>query len=625
VHPQRNAWPTPTPRASPANGCRDGLGAPPEELGPGGTATAAPAGCRSRPTQQPDEGLEQPPSHPLPPPRYSDAVRMAPAEQPGAAAAQHLSNAGSAPPVPPDARLPAHLQPPGQAARPPRARPRVPGLNFSRLCRGGAGGPAFARNVPGGGSGRQGAAGEDDPDASRREAEADLVRPVHPGAAAAPDGRCYVYKPVAPQVAGKGLGACPVGGDVAPREQARPVPLCRTNRPGPRLWHPRSRQERHEAEALIARLPAPDAAAAAAMWASLLAARRDAEAVAARGVRVARDVSRDWQETVSELIERVVAQDGELAAARAELAAARQQLAAAATCGGGWPAHAGAGAAAAAAAAAAAVAAAAAAAQEEPVATAERLRRQRDRLAKDNAELAAAGAAARGAADAAAADAARARAAAADARAQAGGLARRHAELLRHHIAAAACAGRMEDELCAGDATAGSGERGGCGGGGCGGSGSGAAEADCSGRCSLAGRAHPGAAAAGGARLGSRCGAAAPAAAASPRGAGGGRARQPGGGGRGSPAPALGPGPVPAGACSRHSDHAGDDQEWGPLAAHGRAGGAAAEAAAPPAPAKCAAAAAAAARRPRAGFDWHRDVEACKQELEALTSLMAGP
>jgi hypothetical protein len=91
------------------------------------------------------------------------------------------------------------------------------------------------------------------------------------------------------------------------------LPLC----PFAPLPRP-SPQERAVAEALIARLPPREAAAVAAMWAALLTARRDAEAVAARGVRVARDVSRDWQETVSELIDRVVAQDAELAVLRAQ-------------------------------------------------------------------------------------------------------------------------------------------------------------------------------------------------------------------------------------------------------------------------------------------------------------------
>lgn len=63
---------------------------------------------------------------------------------------------------------------------------------------------------------------------------------------------------------------------------------------------------------LLSRLQQPEASEVAALWDALLIARRDCEAMASRGVRVARDVSRDWQETVSDLIDRVVAQDGEI-------------------------------------------------------------------------------------------------------------------------------------------------------------------------------------------------------------------------------------------------------------------------------------------------------------------------
>lgn len=71
---------------------------------------------------------------------------------------------------------------------------------------------------------------------------------------------------------------------------------------------------------LLSRLASPrDAAAVQALWDALLVARRDAEAVAARGARIARDVSRDWQETVTDLIDRIVAQDGEIASLKAKV------------------------------------------------------------------------------------------------------------------------------------------------------------------------------------------------------------------------------------------------------------------------------------------------------------------
>jgi hypothetical protein len=69
-------------------------------------------------------------------------------------------------------------------------------------------------------------------------------------------------------------------------------------------------------QALLGRLPQPDAQQVQGIWDALLIARRDCEAMAARGVRVSRDISRDWQETVSDLIDRVVAQDSELAQLR---------------------------------------------------------------------------------------------------------------------------------------------------------------------------------------------------------------------------------------------------------------------------------------------------------------------
>lgn len=74
--------------------------------------------------------------------------------------------------------------------------------------------------------------------------------------------------------------------------------------------------------ALVSRLPPADAAQVQGIWDALLTARRDCEAMAARGVRVSRDISRDWQETVSDLIDRVVAQDSELGQLRQQVGGA---------------------------------------------------------------------------------------------------------------------------------------------------------------------------------------------------------------------------------------------------------------------------------------------------------------
>lgn len=70
---------------------------------------------------------------------------------------------------------------------------------------------------------------------------------------------------------------------------------------------------------LLSRLQEDDAAQVQDIWDALLMARRDCEAMAARGVRVSRDISRDWQETVSDLIDRVVAQDTELGQLRQQV------------------------------------------------------------------------------------------------------------------------------------------------------------------------------------------------------------------------------------------------------------------------------------------------------------------
>jgi hypothetical protein len=70
---------------------------------------------------------------------------------------------------------------------------------------------------------------------------------------------------------------------------------------------------------LLARLQPSDAVEVSRIWDALLVAQRDAEMLASRGVRIARDISRDWQETVSDLIDRVVTQDGELGTLRAQV------------------------------------------------------------------------------------------------------------------------------------------------------------------------------------------------------------------------------------------------------------------------------------------------------------------
>jgi hypothetical protein len=93
----------------------------------------------------------------------------------------------------------------------------------------------------------------------------------------------------------------------------------------PVLWC--ALQELATLKGLLSRLASPqDAADVQALWDSLLVARRDAEAVAARGARIARDVSRDWQETVTDLIDRIVAQDGEIASLKAQVRGCRLVL-----------------------------------------------------------------------------------------------------------------------------------------------------------------------------------------------------------------------------------------------------------------------------------------------------------
>eukprot|EP00775_Hariotina_reticulata_P005223 gene5223-5460_t len=75
---------------------------------------------------------------------------------------------------------------------------------------------------------------------------------------------------------------------------------------------------------LLDRLPQREACEVLAIWDALLKARRNCEMMAARGVRISRDISKDWQETVSDLIDRVVLQDKELVQLRFQVQAAKQ-------------------------------------------------------------------------------------------------------------------------------------------------------------------------------------------------------------------------------------------------------------------------------------------------------------
>jgi hypothetical protein len=122
------------------------------------------------------------------------------------------------------------------------------------------------------------------------------------------DSRCYHYRAIGHKVCAR-VSSC----------------LCCTQQTCPclsRAWprHPllsRCHAPPHAQElavlrALMLRLPRDEAHHVQLLWDAFLTARRDCEAMAARGVRVSRDVSRDWQETVSDLIDRVVAQDAEL-------------------------------------------------------------------------------------------------------------------------------------------------------------------------------------------------------------------------------------------------------------------------------------------------------------------------
>lgn len=78
-------------------------------------------------------------------------------------------------------------------------------------------------------------------------------------------------------------------------------------------------QELSSLHDLLSRLPQRECGEVLALWDALMVARHDCEVMAARGVRVSRDISRDWQETVSDLIDRVVAQDNELGQLRQQV------------------------------------------------------------------------------------------------------------------------------------------------------------------------------------------------------------------------------------------------------------------------------------------------------------------
>ncbi|KAF8071108.1 BRF1 [Scenedesmus sp. PABB004] len=247
--------------------------------------------------------------------------------------------------------------PPGALQQPPGHSPgagqlggaRLPPLNLARVK---VGSSAAVRNL-----GADEAAAPP-PEVAERDAELCFERAtfqLHPHAPLT-DSRCYIYRPV-------------------------------------------GRKELEGVHALLQRLPECEGREVAGLWEALLAARRDCEMMAARGVRVSRDISRDWQETVSDLIDRVVTQDGELAQLRSQLKAAQ----------------------------AAAPAAPGAPGVEELLAHVARLRRQRDRLSREQQELGRALAAGQDAAQMAALEAAAARE-------ECVALRQQHADLLRQHM-----------------------------------------------------------------------------------------------------------------------------------------------------------------------------------------------
>ncbi|WIA32056.1 hypothetical protein OEZ86_002908 [Tetradesmus obliquus] len=183
------------------------------------------------------------------------------------------------------------------------------------------------------------------------------------------------------------------------------------------------RRELSSLHDLLSRLPQRECSEVLALWDALMVARHDCEVMAARGVRVSRDISRDWQETVSDLIDRVVAQDNELGQLRQQLKATQ---------------------AAAAAAAASSPAAGSAAGMEELHAQVVRLKRQRDKLTRDQQELSRALGEAQEAAALARQEAAAAKDQYAALGANAKALKDQHASLLRQHIELVAYAESLE-------------------------------------------------------------------------------------------------------------------------------------------------------------------------------------
>jgi hypothetical protein len=283
------------------------------------------------------------------------------------------------------------------------------------------------------------------------------------------------------------------------------------------------------------------------------------------------------------------------------------------------------------------------AAVEELIATVARLRRQRDKLAKEGAGLSAEVATLRAAAEGSAAEAATACGVLREARGRGAALAWQHAELLRHHIGTAGYAELLEDEVArlrAGAAgTGGAQQQGAC-------ASAAAAVQERQQQVGKAGCVHyPGSRGGGPAGGGARaCSPTTVAAVASPRVGGASGRLKPAGGGGGHASPALGGAasprgaarrgsPVPPGGVGGRQSDRSFDQGCG-LHFSGQAASRSDEDAAAAAGAGC-------AQQPQNGggkrgpgggdwpwqhtaFDWHRDIEVCKQELEAVTSLFAG-
>ncbi|KAF6252424.1 hypothetical protein COO60DRAFT_1553035 [Scenedesmus sp. NREL 46B-D3] len=174
------------------------------------------------------------------------------------------------------------------------------------------------------------------------------------------------------------------------------------------------RKELSNLHDLLSRLPERECGEVLALWDALMVARHDCEVMAARGVRVSRDLSRDWQETVSNLIDRVVAQDSELGQLRQQLKATQAAAAAAAATSSPAPGS--------------------VAGMEELHAQVVRLKRQRDRFMRDQQELSRALAEAQEAAALARHEAAAAKDKHAALGARARVLKDQHASLLHQHI-----------------------------------------------------------------------------------------------------------------------------------------------------------------------------------------------